>query len=783
MHLRHLSWCLALACCLLARGAELVGPASKQFQIERLPALNAAVEKAIAEKQCPGGVLWVERDGEAHVAALGNRAVEPRVEAMTRDTIFDAASLTKVIATTPAIAQLMEAGQLELDAPVKRYLPRFSGAGRDAVTLRHLLTHTSGLKPGLGARGEWSGTERALEFIFAESPENLVGTTFKYSDLNFILLGEVVRAVSGERLDAYCRRAIFQPLGMLDTGFLPAPALLPRIAPTERQSDGQALRGIVHDPTARRMGGVAGHAGLFTTADDLARFARMLLNDGELEGHRVLKPGTVRTMTSVQSPPKLQVRRGLGWDIDSPYSGPRGDVFPVGSYGHTGWTGTSLWVDPYSKTFVVFLSNRNHPTEDGTVIALRKKLGTLAAQAVRGFDFGRAPAAAAAITNAPPRTSGGNVGRVRNGIDVLARDGFRPLKGKRVGLITNHTGIDRERRPTIDLLHEAPGVTLVALFSPEHGIRGQLDEKVPDGRDEKTGLPVYSLYGVHRAPQPGQLAGIDVLVYDLQDIGCRFYTYISTMGESMAAAAAAKIPFMVLDRVNPIRGTVVEGPVLSGERSFVGWHDIPVRHGMTVGELARMVNQERGFQADLTVIPCEGWSRGDWFDATDLPWINTSPNMRSLTEAVLYPGVGLIEMCHVSVGRGTDMPFERVGAPYVDDRRLAAALNGAGLVGVRFVPIRFTPTANKYAGQDCGGVQILLTDRETFRALDLGMALASTLHGLYPSEFGIDAMSRLLLHGPTLEGLTAGRNLASIRSGWREDLDRFAERRSRYLLY
>lgn len=787
-----MSWLVSRVRLILAASlvlAEWMGSAqgvAEVFIPERLEAIDGAIRRAIAEKKCPGGVLWLERHGVAYSQAFGQRAVVPAAESMTLDTIFDAASLTKVIATAPAVAKLIETGRLRLDAPVSSYLPEFHGADKERITVRQLLTHTSGLRSGLGARGEWKGTARALQLACEETLKHPPGTQFLYSDINFIVLGELVHRVSGRRLDRYCTEELFEPLQMRDTQFLPEARVADRVAPTERLADGTVLRAVVHDPTARRMGGVAGHAGLFTTAGDLARFSRMLLNGGELEGRRVLQSETVRLMTSVQTPEAMAARRGLGWDIDSPYAGPRGQWFPIGSYGHTGWTGTSMWVDPFSKTFVFFLSNRNHPGDEGTVLTLRRTLGTLAAEAIRGFDWKNVPGALPSRTSAvgaETAPTAASPSSVLNGIDVLARDGFKPLRGKKVGLITNHTGIDRERRSTIDLLHGAPEVSLVALFSPEHGIRGVLDEKVQDGRDEKTGLPIYSLYGESRAPTPEQLAGLDVLVYDLQDIGCRFYTYISTLGESMLAASAAQKAFLVLDRVNPITGTHVEGPLLDGPRSFVGWHELPLRHGMTVGELARMFQRERGIRLELTVIPCEGWSRGQWFDATGLPWINTSPNMRSLTQAILYPGVGLIEMCPISVGRGTDTPFERIGAPYINDLRLAEALNAAALPGVRFVPIRFTPTVNKFKGLDCGGVQILLTDREMFRATDLGVTLARVIHRLYPEQFDLDKVGTLLMHAKTLESIRNHRELAGIHQEWEGAMAQFLQRRALVSLY
>ncbi len=747
------------------------------FRADKLAEMDAAIQEAIAGKKLPGSVLWLERDGTAYHKAYGHRALIPAEELMTEDTIFDAASLTKVVATTPAILLLIERGQIRVDASVQTYIPEFAGDGKEAITVRHLLTHTSGLRPGLGAQPAWSGAEKAIQLACAEKVRSSPGTNFVYSDINFILLGEVVRRVGGMPLNEFVAREIYRPLKMNNSGFLPPITRLARIAPTTTNEGEGVLRGKVHDPTSRRMGGVAGHAGLFFTAADLARFARMMLNGGTLDGVRIFKPETVRLMTSVQSPAAVPTRRGLGWDIDSAYSGPRGKLFPLGSYGHTGWTGTSLWIDPFSKTFLIFLSNRNHPTEAGNVISLRAKLGTLAAEAVVGFDFENVPGALLAR-----RLSEIASAEVLNGIDVLVKQNFAPLKNLKIGLITNHTGHDRQRNPTIDLLKNAPGVQLKALFSPEHGIRGTLDEKVSDGVDAKTGLPVFSLYGERRSPAPEQLKDLDALVFDVQDIGCRFYTFVSTMGNCLEAASKAKLKFFVLDRVNPINGVAVEGPVHSGAPSFVAYHRTPLRHGMTVGELARMFNVERGWNADLTVIPLAGWSRNLWFDQTGLPWTNPSPNMRSLTEATLYPGVGLLESA-VSVGRGTTTPFEVVGAPYIDEAKLAAEMNHANLPGVRFVPIRFTPTASVFKEKNCGGVSILLTDRDHCPVVDIGLTLALTLQRLHPNEFAIEKMQTLLQSRVTLEAIKAGKSLAEIKQDWAADLAAFQKRREPFLLY
>lgn len=371
-----------LSACLLVAGCATKPSLTKTFRSEKLAEMDAAINSAIASNQIPGGVLWVERNSVAYHKAFGSRALVPARELMTEDTIFDAASLTKVIATTPAVMILVEGGKISLDAPVKNYISEFTGDDRDEITVRQLMTHVSGLPPDIETKTDWHGQAEAIRKACAAKLRSKPGTVFKYSDINFFLLGEIVQRVSGTPLEVFVQLEIFQPLKMKDTGFLPLDrgADISRIAPTE-VVNGVPYRGTVHDPTARHMGGVAGHAGLFFTASDLACYARMLLNNGELNGVRIFKPETVKQMTSVQTPPEISAKRGLGWDIATSFSGPRGEVFPIGSYGHTGWTGGSLWIDPASKTFVIFLSNRNHPTEKGSVGAIRHQLGTLAAEA------------------------------------------------------------------------------------------------------------------------------------------------------------------------------------------------------------------------------------------------------------------------------------------------------------------------------------------------------------------------------------------------------------------
>jgi len=734
------------------------------FYPAKLEAIDEAIESAIAANKAPGAVVRLESGGAVYQKSYGAKSVEPVLLPMTDDTIFDSASLTKVIATAPAIMLLAERDKLRLDDKVDHWITNFKAHGKGAVTIRHLLTHTSGLRPGLSSKPTWSGLAKAIDLAKEERLTAQPGTKFRYSDINFILLGEIVQLASGQLLDEFTSKHIYQRLGMRDTGFLPPFKQRSRVAPTERV-DGEILHGIVHDPTARRMDGVAGHAGLFTTAADLSRFAQMMLNGGKLNGRRIFKSETVQLMTSVHTPKGMKAKRGLGWDIDSPYSSPRGNHFKIGGYGHTGWTGGSLWVDPSTKTTVILMTSRTHPDGKGNVIALRREVATLAAEALREFSFG-----------------GSNAPGVLNGADVLRqRKGILP-KGAKVGLITNHTGHDRNRRSTLDFLRTSNEVELTVLFSPEHGLHGKLDEKVNDGTDAKSGLKVYSLYGKSRKPTQEQLAGIDALIFDIQDVGCRFYTYISTMGLAMEAAAEAGVKFIVLDRVNPIGGATVAGPVRLGPSQFIAYHDIPVRHGMTVGELAQMINVERDLGAKLQVVKIEGWKRGQLFDTTGQPWTNPSPNMRCLTQALLYPGIGLLETA-MSVGRGTDTPFEVIGAPYIDDIKLANQLNALGQPGVRFVPIRFTPDYSVHKDESCGGVNIIITDRNKLLAVPLGIDIARVLHELYPKRFPLAKVDRLLCHPPTLEALGQGKTLTQIKALWKTDLAKFTTRREKHLLY
>ena len=758
----------------------LAASVSAELDRARLVLLDTLVEDAIRDGRLPGAVVVVGHAGEiVYERAFGARAVDGPPEAMTPDTIFDLASLTKVVATTTSVMILVEEGRLRLRDRVATYLPEFSSHGKDRITIEHLLTHVSGLRPDLPLEEVFEGADTAIARAADEVPEAGPGERFVYSDINFFVLGEVVRRVTGQTLDQFARDRIFRPLGMRDTGFNPPASMRTRIAPTEPCAplawpcggDGAVmLRGRVHDPTARRMGGVAGHAGLFSTAGDLARFCRMLLGAGTLDDVRILAPLTVARMTRVSTPPQMADRRGLGWDLDSRFSSNRGDLFSFGSYGHTGFTGTSLWLDPASDTFVVFLSSRLHPSGAGDVTALRGRVATVVASAVSGDLAGDA----GALVETP----------VWTGLDVLREAGFEPLVGARVGLVTNQTGRARDGATTIDLLAAAPGVELVALFSPEHGIRGVMDGPVSSSRDTRTGLPIHSLYGDTRRPTAEMLQGLDTLVVDLQDVGARFYTYATTMAYLLEAAAARGLRVMVLDRPNPIGGVDVEGPILDeSSTGFTGYFPSPVRHGLTLGELARLFNTERGIGAELEVVAMRGWQRETWFDQTGLRWVDPSPNMRNLHQALLYPGIGAIEGSNLSVGRGTDTPFEQIGAPWIDGPELARELNTRRLPGVRVYPLRFSPSSSRFAGELCEGVFFIVTDRDAVRPVRLGLEVAAALYRLYGDQFDLDAVARLLGSRDTLARIRAGDPPWEIAAGWAEGEAAWRRLRVPYLLY
>jgi SSS family transporter len=833
---------------------------TKQYDFNTVTTL---VDQAIAVKKLPGAVVLINHDGEkVFERAFGVRkyAGEPGLdgkasvaEPMTVNTIFDMASLTKCLATATAVMQLVEKGKIDVDAPVVKYLPEFRANGKDKVTVRELLTHYSGLPPDVNLKDAWGlpkpdkaeGIRRAME----SSLDNVPGTKFVYSDINFITLGALVEKVTGETLDDYASEHIFKPLKMMNTRYLPIdkacglagpwtenppPPSYPcaangwvrwnwihQTAPTQHDDQGtketnpdfdHLLRGTVHDPTARRMGGVAGHAGVFSTAEDVALFAQALLD--RLAGRPSdfpLKRETLKLMTQPEQPTTAAsgatiftqdgktmtgiAARGFGWDINTAFSRPRGSVFPIGSFGHTGFTGTSLWMDPNSDTFVVILANSVHPRGASPISPLREAVATAAGQALHLYAGGAR-----------------DHDETLTGIDVIETTQFSALHeaaGRhgghlRLGVMTNQTGLDREGRRTIDvLMHSIPEVEVKTLFSPEHGLFGAKDTtKIGEEVDTITHLPVVSLYGAkdeQRRPSMETLKNLDAVVIDLQDAGVRFYTYQTVVGYFLEAAAKAHIEIIVLDRPNPIGGLAVQGPVSdNGVESYADYMPLPIREGMTLGELALYFNSERlvtnatspnirvPIRAQLTVVAMRNWTREQYFDETGLKWINPSPNLRSAAANIVYPGVELLQSTNVSVGRGTEMPFMHIGAPYIDSAQLVAYLTARKIPGIQFAPTSFTVAedANHFPfhGKTLPGISFTVTDRSVLDSPELGIELISALHHLYP-DFAMAKAEHLIANVDTMRALENQEDPRKIAEGWKRDLAAFEQRRQGYLLY
>jgi SSS family transporter len=748
--------------------------------------IDTLVAKAIAAHQIPGAVVVIGHGGKVVFhKAYGNRSLEsdhkPLIEPMTEDTIFDMASLTKPLATATALMQLVDQHLVALDDPVSKYIPAFAQNGKQSVTIRQLATHYSGLPADLDLKAQWHGKQAAFALADAAALQSAAGTVFRYSDVNYIVLQQLIETLTADTIDHYALTHIFQPLGMAHTRFLPPAAWLPQIAPTQYDENGVMLRGIVHDPTARRMGGVAGDAGVFSNAGDVALYAQALLDKlANRPSSFPLSQSALQLMTTPQQPADKKDLRGIGWDINTDFSSTRGTRFPIGSFGHTGFTGTSLWMDPASNTYVILLTHRVHPNGGVSINKLRSDIAT---------------AAANAVLTSPTLT-----GPTLPGIDVLESDHFAELQAAaarhnnhlRLGLLTNQTGLDSQGRRTIDILNTdapkaVPGLKLVTLFSPEHGIAGALDTKnVASTTDAATKLPAISLYGptdAQKRPSLDSLKNLDAVVIDLQDAGTHFYTYESVVGYFLEAAAKAPIEIILLDRP-ALLGSVAQGPVSDpGRESYVNYMPLPARHGLTLGELARYMNGEKNLGAQLTVIPVANYRRSEWFDETGLPWTDPSPNLRSLTGATLYPGVAFFDFTNVSVGRGTLFPFEVIGANWINGPQLAAYLNARHIPGVSFSATTFTADKPYLCTTACQGVRITLLDRNALDSPELGVELVSAVHHLYPEQFELAKTMTIFANAAVMAALRRGDDPRAIAAAWQPALADFRRRTQVYQLY
>ena len=658
------------------------------------------------DARAPGAVAYVGRAGETLFhGASGYRALFPARQPAELDTLYDLASLTKVIATTTSILLLRERGALDLDQPVSELVP--VPAFRK-FTVRHLLTHTAGLPSHKIWYKEITSLDEAVQRIGELDLGWAPGTRRNYSDLGFMLLGKVVEMAGRDSLDAFAHDNIFAPLGMEKTRFKPPAAWRSQCAATEKCAwRGKIMQGEVHDENAYAMGGVSGHAGLFAPAGDLALFCRALL-----EG-KLLKPDTVREMTDMTAVPTYPWQV-IGWQIDPWASGSQGYLPARRAIGHTGWTGTCLWSDLDTGYFAILLSNTPHPDrEKRDNRALRQTFYDVVSR-----------------TYFPGSTN------AHSGLDRMLWDYYQPLKGKRVALLANRGAVDETGRSILDVMALEPEVGLVRLFSPEHGFSGQAEAGEHVG-SQRAPVPVVSLYGDQKSPTPDQLKGVDLFVVDLPDIGARYYTYMATMKACMEACAKAGVPVHVLDRPNPLGGTVLEGPVATQLGSLVCCAPIPIRHGMTLGELALFFKEsDRAIgKVTLTISGLDSWPRGMAAPQYSLPWVAPSPNIPDFTSALLYIGMCLFEGVNLNEGRGTETPFQVVGAPWLSAAAVIHSLDCEEHTGCTLEATAYTPrsipgksTSPVYMGEECHGIRIWVDDPAAARPFTLAYGLLRAIN-------------------------------------------------------
>lgn len=732
---------------------------------EHLAALEAAIDRAIARGELRGAVVELgDRDGVLLRRALGVRDATASRTAQDRwlqpDTRFDLASLSKPF-TALTLQLLARERDVDLALPVADYLAEFAANGKRHISIRDLLLHTSGL-PAANALSDYQGSSAEVRRRILATPARHPHGQFLYSDVNYIVLGFLIEQLSGESLGVSMQRELLSPLHLTHTGFRPADQLdtSGAFAPTEpaaldlhalasgAHGELTLLSGVVHDPRARLLGGVAGHAGLFSSSEDLGSLAQALL--------RATPPLDSAFQSRMLTPARFKDKAwSLGWQLRS--KDPK-------VFGHYGFTGTSLWVDPTQGGYASVLTSRLHPHGKGSADRLRADVQRVAA----------------AVYSARPLPTSGATAPLQ-GIDVLRATQFRALHGARVLLLTNRAARSRDGITSAELLRDAPGVALVGLLTPEHGLSAQGDGWIQDGRDPWTDLPARSLYSPGLQISPDALRDADSVVFDLQDVGVRFYTYLSTLHGLLRAAAASHKRVVVLDRTNPLGGLRVDGPLPDARKpSFVHHFKLPLIHGLTAGEFARLVVSVEQLDVQLDVVQVRGWRRRD-AARDDVMWAPPSPNLRSLGAVRLYPLLGSFETSRLSVGRGTPTPFELLGAPYIDPQRLIPELRG--VPGLRVTAVEFTPKSSTFQHQRCRGLRLEVTDASTFDPLLSMLTLAQALIRLYPKQFDLTRLDDLLADRATLGLLRSGATPRAIQLGWQPALNAFKAQRAPFLLY
>ena len=713
---------------------------------------------AVAESKSPGSVVLVGNLAETFfLGSCGFRVLTPAKLPAEDRTPYDLASLTKVVATTTAVMLLRDDGRLDLDQPVYEILPipAFS-----KFTIRHCLTHTAGLVSSRPYYRDCSSLNEMLQRYAERDPEWAPGTKRRYSDVGFMILGKVVELAAGESLEAFCAKRIFGPLGMRHTTFNPPKAWARACAATESCAwRDRVIAGVVHDENAYASGGVAGHAGLFSTAGDLAVFCRALLNG------KLFRKETLDEITRLGQTPHYPWQ-GLGWRLDPWASASDGFLPSRAAMGHTGWTGTSLWIDLGAGLFAIQLGNTCHPSRD------HRDNRTFRQTFYQGVSRALYP----------------NQSNTHTGLDRLVLEQFDRVRGKRIALLTNHAAVDQLGRAIVDVLGLEPTIEVRFLYSPEHGLWGQAEagEKAPS---ERGNIPAISLYGDRKQPSKGELAKIDLFIVDLQDVGTRYYTYMATMMDCMAACANAGKPVLVLDRPNPIGGEILEGPIAATTSSDVCCAPIPVRHGMTMGELAVFFlrTRLRGSGLSLTVSELDGWPRDRLFSECALPWISPSPNMPTPETALLYVGMCLFEGTNLNEGRGTETPFHVLGAPWLNAEAVVEHVAPEERAGCTLEPISYKPisipgkaASPRYCGETCQGIRITIQAPRQVRAFTLAAALLSAIRRLHPDEFAWKESFDILAGGPSLrKAIERGDSAREIVTGYDLALERFDRKRPR----
>lgn len=720
-------------------------------------ALRGALIRAVDETRSPGAVACVgNADGAHFLDAYGYRSIVPAKERATTNTVYDLASLTKVIATTTAVLLLRDEGKLALDDPAGTHVPI---PAFNAFTVRQLLTHTAGLHPGKPLYREVSSIDEMLMQYAATPLSWPPGSRRRYSDVGFMILGRLVELVAGDSLAAFCQARVFDPLGMKDTAFNPPKDWAVRCAATEKCAwRKRVMQGEVHDENAYAVGGASGHAGLFSTAEDLARFCRGLLSGA------LLGAATMEEMTRLGQTP-VWPWQGLGWQIDPWSSGETGFLPARSVFGHSGWTGTALWMDRVTGLYAILLGNTCHPS-----------------RADRNNDLFRHTFYTEVAKQFYPDTR-----NVHSGLDRLVREGFDGVRDQRVAVLTHHAAVDQLGRHILDVLKLAPDVHLEKIFSPEHGLTGAAEAGAKVGSDTRSAVPVISLYGDRKEPSRADLAGVDVFVIDLQDVGARYYTYAATMKRCLTACAAAKVPVLVLDRPNPVGGEALEGPIAARADSDVCWGAAPARHGMTMGEIALwfQATELRDAGLRLSVSTLDNWERRLLFDACSLPWIPPSPNIPDPETALVYVGTCLFEGTNLSEGRGTETPFKVFGAPWLDAEAVTKAITEEERAGLRLECVRFTPrsipgkaASPRYKDQECVGIRIYVENARAARPFTLALALLSAARAHHRRDFEWTSHFDVLMGGPELrERIEAGVPAAALAASFEPALAAFAEKR------